>query len=127
MIVLDANVLNAYFFEQDPHHGASLRILEDGGPRGFGISVLTLAQSLVLPTRDGVVQHATRTLREWGVRVLPIEAPDAEALARLRAVTRLRMPGCVVLHAAVTHGSALATFDAGLAAEASRRGVSVLA
>jgi predicted nucleic acid-binding protein len=57
--------------------------------------------------------------------MIPLEAADAAALARVRNTYRIRMPDAVALHAALSTGSALATFDETLAAAAERAGVRI--
>ena len=111
MIILDANVLIAFLDGSDAHHEATLDLLERRLVDGFGASVLTVAEALVHPARAGRERAAMESLRAIGVQVLPVTADSAEALALARSGHRVRLPDAVALHAAVSTGSELATFD----------------
>ncbi|MDQ3359226.1 MAG: PIN domain-containing protein [Actinomycetota bacterium] len=126
MIALDASVLVAYLFEQDAHHDDAVRWVETWGPGSTCLSALTLAECLVLPTRAGRAETVVDLLAGWETVVLPVTVEDAVGLARLRAGSGLRMPDCVVVHAAMTVGAQLATFDSRLADVARSRGLSVV-
>jgi predicted nucleic acid-binding protein len=123
VIVLDANVVIGFLDANDPHHAASLDLLERHFVDGFGCNVLTVAEALVHPTRADRQDAALASLNRIGVQVIPLDASDAIALADVRATYRLRMPDAVALLTAMQFGSELATFDAGLAAAAERAGV----
>lgn len=126
MIVLDANVLIGFLDANDPHHAASVALLERRFADGFATSVLTVAEALVHPTKADRQDAALSALTRIGVRILPIEPADASALARVRSTYPLRMPDAVALHAALKIGAGLATFDEALAAAAERAGVVVV-
>ena len=123
MIVLDANVVIGFLDANDPHHQASLDLLERHFVEGFGCSVLTIAEALVHPTRVDRQDAALASLTRIGVQLIPLDTSDAIALADVRSTYRLRMPDAVALLTAMQFGSDLATFDAGLAAAAERAGV----
>jgi predicted nucleic acid-binding protein len=123
VIVLDANVVIAFLDANDPHHAASLELLERHFVDGFGCSVLTLAEALVHPTRVERQDAALASLNRIGVEMIPLDASDAIALADVRSTYRLRMPDAVALFTAMQFGSEIATFDSGLAAAAERAGV----
>lgn len=125
MIILDANVLIGFLDANDPHHVASLDLLERHFAEGFGSSVLTVAEALVHPTRAGSQDAAHSALQKIGVRLLAASAGDALDLAQVRVAYRLRMPDAVALHTALSTESQLATFDGALAAAAKRAGVVV--
>lgn len=127
MIVLDANVLIAFLDADDLHHSVAVTLLEDHVTDGFGASALTVAEALVHPTTNDRQDRAAAALGGIGLSVLPVTANDALPLARVRAQYRLRMPDAVVLHAAITTRSGLATFDAALTAAARDAGVDVTA
>ena len=57
---------------------------------------------------------------------MELSSTDALALARIRAQYQVRMPDAVALHAALTTGSSLATFDASLATAAKEAGVATV-
>jgi predicted nucleic acid-binding protein len=123
VIVLDANVVIAFLDANDPHHAASLDLLERNFVDGFGCSVLTLAEALVHPTRADRQDAALASLTRIGVEMIPLEASDAIALADVRSTYKLRMPDAVALFTAMQFGAQLATFDADLASAAERAGV----
>ena len=123
MIVLDANVLIGFLDATDPHHDASLALLERHFVDGFASNVLTVAEALVHPTRVERQDAAMASLTRIGVQVIDLVSSEAGLLAGVRSAYRLRMPDAVALHTAIQSGSELATFDAGLASAANRAGV----
>ena len=123
VIILDANVLIGFLDATDPHHDASLDLLERHFVDGFGSNVLTVAEALVHPTRVGRQDAAAASLAKIGVQVIGLGTAEASSLAGVRTAQRVRMPAAVALHTAIQTGSALATFDASLAAAAERAGV----
>ena len=125
MIVLDANVLIGFLDSTDPHHDASIELLERHYVEGFGSSVLTVAEALVHPTRAGRQDAALAALHRIGVEVIPLSDSDAAALAGVRSTHRLRMPDAVALHTALSTESALATFDDALIGAAKLIGVGI--
>ena len=125
MIVLDANVVIGFLDANDPHHAASLDLLERHFVDGFGCNVLTVAEALVHPTRVDRQDAALASLTRIGVELIPLDAADAIALAEVRSTYRLRMPDAVALLTAMQFGAELATFDAGLTAAAERAGVAL--
>ncbi len=125
MIVLDANVLIGFLDATDPHHAVAVDLLERRFIDGFASSVLTVAEALAHPTRVKRQDAAMAALLRIGVQILPLNAPDAAALARVRDAYRLRMPDAVALHTALSSGWELATFDDGLITAAARAGVIV--
>lgn len=125
MIVLDANVLIGFLDATDPHHAASVDLLERRFADGFGASVLTVAVALVHPTRIGLQDAAIASLERIGVQPIPPEAGDVELLARVRSTYRVRMPDAVALHTALCSGLQLATFDDALIDAAHRAGVAI--
>lgn len=127
MIVLDANVVIGFLDANDPHHEASLDLLERHFVDGFGCSVLTVAEALVHPTRADRQDAAIASLTRIGVQLIPLDAADAITLADVRSAHRLRMPDAVALLTAIQFRSELATFDDGLAAAAKRAGVGLAA
>lgn len=125
MIVLDANVLIAFLDADDAHHDDAVSLFEHRFLDGFCASVLTVAESLVHPTRVGRQDAALKALVTVGIDVLALEPSHAAELARVRTEYRLRMPDAATLHAAISTGSELATFDDALAAAASKAGVTI--
>jgi len=125
VIVLDANVVIGFLDANDPHHEASLDLLERHFVDGFGCSVLTVAEALVHPSRVDRQDAALASLTRIGVQRIPLDASDAIALAEVRSTYGLRMPDAVALLTAMQFGAELATFDAGLAAAAQQAGVAL--
>lgn len=123
MIVLDASVLIAHFRRSDAHHPAALALLEAAGGEQLGASAVTLAEFLVGPTRNRMLEVALQGLERLGVRELPLGDGAPVALAGLRAQTGLKLPDCCVLHAAQRFDGVVATFDEPLAAAASTLGL----
>lgn len=125
MIVLDASVMIAVLDPLDAHFEAARRVFVANTSERLAAHRLTVAESLVLATRVKQGPAAASALAALGVGYLD-EPDDPLALAEMRATTGLRMPDCCILHATVRERAKLATFDAQLAAAASRLGVTVV-
>lgn len=125
VIVLDANVLIGFLDDSDPHHEATVELIERHYVEGFGSSVLTVAEALVHPTRAGRHDAALSALLTVGARVIPVDGTEALHLAAVRNTYRVRMPDAVALHTAIITGSQLATFDDALATAAQLAGVTI--
>ena len=123
MIVLDASLLIAYLSTSDPHHQGSLTILAEHAAEPLATPALTLAETLVGPARAGRATDVLEALSTLELTV--IQDVEPATLAALRASSGLRMPDAVVLHTALRHTAALATFDERLAAAAVASGVTV--
>lgn len=111
MIVLDASVVIALLDSTDVHHHRAVELLNANVDEPFGMSVLTVAEVLVAPTRANRAREAKAALDRLGVQPIGIEPDDAERLAQLRDRTRLRMPDCCVLLAAERTNARVVTFD----------------
>jgi predicted nucleic acid-binding protein len=121
LTVLDASILLALLYANDPHYSDAHQIVSGGG--ALATSTITLAESLVRAARDDDADRYLRALTELGVRELPLTTGAAPQLARLRAQTGLKLPDCCVLHAAITSDAdAIATRDARLSAVAAAHG-----
>ena len=125
VIILDANVLIGFLDATDPHHAASVDLLERRFVDGFGSSVLTVSEALVHPTRVGRQDAAMAALLRIGLQVIALSASDAAVLAQVRNEYRLRMPDAVALHTALSTSSELASFDEALIDAADRAEVKV--
>jgi predicted nucleic acid-binding protein len=126
VIVLDASVLIAHLDERDTHHERAKRLLADTGSEPLGASTITLAETLVAPTRAGRVADVTAALGRLGVVELPLGDEAAARLAQLRADARCKMPDCCVLLAAQAHDGVVASFDSALTDAAIDLGLSTL-
>jgi predicted nucleic acid-binding protein len=126
VIVLDASVLIAHLDAADAHHDAARDLLERRSTEPLGASALTLAETFVSPARSGRLAQAEATVRQLGVEEIGIGADAAGRLATLRAGTRLKMPDCCVLIAALDRDAALASFDSSLVAAAKELGLKTI-
>lgn len=134
MIVADASVLIAFLDTRDTHHARASAVVRKAiqDDEDIYASTVTLAEVLVGAAPDGIEQLRA-DLDALGVVECTIRKPyAATTLALLRAQTRLKMPDCFVLLAAMTlraeHSAAplVATLDAKLATAAEESGFSVL-
>ncbi|MGX6447297.1 type II toxin-antitoxin system VapC family toxin [Patulibacter sp. S7RM1-6] len=125
MTVLDASVLIAHLAHDDPHRERAAEVLASlDGP--LPVSIVTLAEVLVGPTRAGMAGPVAGALRDLGVQEVPLGPDAAGRLAVLRVDTGLKLPDCCVLLAAEDVGAhGIATFDARLAGAARERGLVV--
>ena len=123
MIVLDASVLIAHLDAADAHHDKARDLLGKSGAEPLGSSAITLAETFGSPARAGRLEEAESAMRQLGVEELAIGAEAAGRLATLRARTRLKMPDCCVLLAALDRGALLASFDSSLLAAAKELGL----
>ena len=126
MIVLDASVLIAHLDERDTHHERATQLLAGTGTESLGASTISLAETLVAPTRAKRLPAATAALARLGVIELSFGEEAAKRLAQLRADTGHKLPDCCVLLAAAESGAAIATFDSDLVDSARRLGLSTL-
>lgn len=127
MIVLDANVLIAHLDDRDAHHERAKRLLVDTGAEPLGASTITLAETLVAPTRAGRREEVTAVLRRLGITELPLGDDASGRLAQLRVDAGCKLPDCCVLLAAQEHGAAVASFDSALIDAAGSLGLSIRA
>jgi predicted nucleic acid-binding protein len=125
VIVLDASVLIAHFDASDAHHDRATQLLLDAADEALGASPVTLAEVLVGPARVDRLDPALSAIRTMGVENVALTEDAPARLAGLRATTRLQLPDCCVLLAAVTAGADVATFDDRLVAAASELGLHV--
>jgi predicted nucleic acid-binding protein len=126
VIVLDASVLIAHLDERDAHHERASRLLADTGAEPLGASTITLAETLVAPTRAGRLEAVLAALDRLGVTELPLGDEAPARLARLRAEVGRKLPDCCVLLAAQEHAGTVASFDSALADAATGLDLSVL-
>jgi predicted nucleic acid-binding protein len=126
VIVLDASVLIAHLDKRDAHHERASRLLTDTGAEPLGAGTITLAETLVGPTRAGRLDDAVVALDRLGVAELPLGNEAPARLARLRAEVGCKLPDCCVLLAAQEHGGTVASFDSALVDVAEGLGLSTL-
>jgi predicted nucleic acid-binding protein len=104
VIVLDASVLIAHLDERDAHHERASRLLADTGAEPLGASTITLAETLVAPTRTGRLEDVVPALDRLGVAEFPLGDEAPARLARLRVEIGCKLPDCCVLLTAQEHG-----------------------
>ena len=114
MITLDANVLIARADENDATHERAVEVLDHHEWDEYATSAVTLAEVLVRPVRDGVLEKMQQDLRALHIIVVAVQDDDAPGIAELTAVHRLSSPDAVVLYTAMTTSDAIVTFDARL-------------
>jgi predicted nucleic acid-binding protein len=123
VIILDASVLIAYLDGDDAQHGVAEELLAREIDDDFAVNSLTLAEVLVVPAREGMLDRVQTALRDLEAQELPFPDDSAVQLALLRADTGLKMPDCCVLLAADATGARVATFDDRLARAAAARDI----
>jgi predicted nucleic acid-binding protein len=126
VIVLDASVLIAHLDEHDAHHERATRLLAGTSAEPLGASTISLAETLVAPTRAGRLDDAIAALNRLGVTELPLGEDAPAKLAQLRAEVGSKLPDCCVLLAAKETGGSIASFDLALIGSATRLGVPAL-
>jgi predicted nucleic acid-binding protein len=123
MIVLDANVLIAFWSAGDPHAARAFEILDT--EEDLVLNPVTFAETLVWPIREGREDEALGDHARLGVERFTPAIDEPLKVARLRAETRLKLPDVYVLATAIELGATLATFDRRLADAARDRGLAV--
>lgn len=114
MIVLDASFLIAHLDAHDAHHERALRLLSENADESLGASTVTIAETLVIPARAGLLVDGRDTLEQMGVVELSFGVDAHVRLAELRAKTGHKLPDCCVLMAAKEIGGVVASFDTAL-------------
>jgi predicted nucleic acid-binding protein len=126
VIMLDASVVIAFLDSDDAQHDTAQALLAREVDDEFAINLLTLAEVLVGPAREGRVQAVMDTLRDLEVAQVDFASGSSVQLAQLRADTRLRMPDCCVLLSAVAESARVASFDNRLNQAAANLGLTAL-
>lgn len=128
MIVLDASVLIAAMTPHDSHHAAAISLLAtlDEGSASL-IHSVNLAEVLVGQVAYGLEESAALEIAASGVEAIGTDVDSPVRLARLRASTKLGLPDCCALDAALETGYAIATFDERLARAATSLGIPLAA
>jgi predicted nucleic acid-binding protein len=122
LTVLDASVIVGYFDAGDAHHEDARAIV--AGAEALRASVLTVGEASVEAVRAGRLDELLAAFARIQLGTVGVGAEDAPSLARLRALTGLKMPDCCVLHAAITVGAdAIGTRDRKLAKAAREHGM----
>jgi predicted nucleic acid-binding protein len=124
VIVLDASVMIAHLLRGDAHAAAALEILDT--EEELVMHPLTIAESLVGPATQNLVDIAERAIETLGVERFRPGDDEPRRIAFLRAATTIKVPGCCVLATAEHLRATLATFDRRLADVARARGLTVV-
>lgn len=128
MTVLDASVLIAAMTPADAHHQAAVSLLVRPDSEGVRvIHAVNLAEVLVGQVRCGLEESAALEIAAAGVETVATDSQAPVRLARLRSATRLSLPDCCVLDAALVTGYPVATFDERLARAATSLGIPLAA
>lgn len=125
VVVLDASALIALYSSGDAHHSWALEMFRNTAASKLEMPVLSFAEVLVHPTRQGKREKFLSSISGLGLEVIELPAQAALELASLRHQTNLKMPDVVVLQRAVAVGGTLATTDRKLAETASGLGLVV--
>jgi predicted nucleic acid-binding protein len=126
-MVLDASVLIAAMNPSDAHHGAATSLLRRGAiQEGLLAHPITVAESAVGAAEQGRLQQLQHAYAALALEVTVPDADEPWRLAQRRATTRLPLPDCCVLDAAIRSGASLSTFDSRLASVARSAGVPVV-
>lgn len=123
MIVLDASVLIAYLNASDRHHAKAINLLEALSIEAWGVSSVTLAETLVYPARAGRLEEAEAALVGLDLQELLSGGGAPGRMAEMRAELGLKMPDCCVLLAAQDNDATVASFDVGLLSAARKLGL----
>ncbi|GAB3599219.1 type II toxin-antitoxin system VapC family toxin [Microbacterium tumbae] len=124
MIVLDANVVIAFWSTADAHAKDSFAILDT--EEDLTVHPVTLAETLVWPVAQEREQEAAADLVRLGIEQYAPLIDEPSRIAHLRAQTGLKLPDAYVLATAEQLHATLATFDRRLADAARERGVAVV-
>jgi predicted nucleic acid-binding protein len=116
-------VLIGHLDNNDPHHARAVILLDATDGQMLGASTITLAETLVAPTRAGRLADAQAALGRLGVQELALSNEASWRLARLRADLGVKLPDCCVLLAAQEHTGAVASFDTGVIKAARKLGL----
>lgn len=123
MIVLDASVLIAYLNRRDPLHANAKSLLESLSSESWGLSTVTLAETLVYPARAGRLEEAEAVLVSLDLQELAAGGGAAARMAEMRADLGIKMPDCCVLVAAQDNEAAVASFDLAVLSAARKLGL----
>ena len=124
-VVLDAGVLIALYNDRDSHHKWALDFLIQTSASELEMSSVNLAEVIVQPIRQGVIEELLNGIKGLGITVTGVSEAAAITLAELRASTNLPMPDCCLIELAQAKDAALATTDKTAARAAMALGIEV--
>lgn len=129
MIVLDANVVIGFLDGSNANHARAVELLDALAGEPLVMHEVTQAEVLAGPAQLGAeaAERVWATILRLGVvQANPQTTPLG--IARLRAVTGLPIPDCLVILSAgdAVAGNRVLTFDERLAAKARQLGYTVL-
>lgn len=124
-MIVDASAIIALRSADDPHADRAARLV--AGIDELLLHPVTLAECLVVPARAGLARQVRdQLIHGLAMRLHHPDDDEPIRVATVRAQTRIALPDCYVLALAEQTGMPLATFDAGLRAVATSRGVNVV-
>lgn len=109
MIVVDTNIVIAYFAEE----ARIVEKIESAVTSGETIIVPTIviAETLAYPHIDEALTARIHYWLETGVIVKAFDLPIAEKAAAIRRATRIKLTDCAIAATALIHGATLSTRD----------------
>lgn len=122
---LDASALIAHLDPSDAHHEAATAVLVAAAGDRLVAHPLTVAECLVAAVRSERADEMVQAIRAMRVETTAVDDEAPIRLARLRVSTRMRMPDCCALDAALGTGATFVTFDQRQAAAAAGLGLTV--
>jgi toxin FitB len=122
---LDASALIAHLDPADIHHAEATAILVAAAGERLVAHPLTVAECLVAAVRTGRGDEMVQAIHAMGVETAAVDQDAPLRLAQLRVSTRLRMPDCCAVDAALQRHATLVTFDQRQAAAAGTLGLRV--
>jgi len=98
LIVLDASVVIAHLDPDDALHASATSALVEYADDDLRLPASAYAEALVDPARKGRLDETRDALAALQLQIVPLDRPQAERAASLRARERgLRLPDALVL------------------------------
>ena len=98
LVVLDAGVVIAALDTADASHAAAVAALREHASDDVRIPASVLAETLVAPSRRGVVAEVLQAIHDLGLAVVPLDEEIAVLAAGVRARRRtVRLPDALVV------------------------------
>jgi predicted nucleic acid-binding protein len=124
VIVLDASVLIAHLNAGDAHAARAFDMLDT--EEDLLVHPLSLSEALVRPTEQSRAFEALAVIENIGIERWTPDHDEPLRLARLRVDSKLKLPDCCALSAALATNATLASFDTRLVAAARAAGLTAL-
>lgn len=117
-IVFDANIVIALFDSKNKFHDQAVEVYFASTSSSIHLSALTYAEILTHPAGTKTLDKFVSHLSSGGFEVEPITADLAIEVAKIRNITRLKMPDACVVSLAQSLNCELVTADRTLAERA---------